>query len=89
MPFEGDRLDLPSPAWVQFWHGEYSNLTGNLIPEELRRWGFVMWDAARLNSRAEARIDYHTYCGWDPREENYHPSVIDSWRKEHVLSDFF
>lgn len=89
MPFDGDRLDSPSLAWVQLWQGEYSNLTGDYIPEELRRWGFVMWDAARLNSRAEARIDYHTFCGWDPREEYYHPSVIDSWKQGNVISYLF
>lgn len=84
-PFEGDSLESPPLGWVQLWHCEYSNLTGNYISEELRRWGFVMWDAARLNSRAEARIDYHTYCGRDPREEYYHPSVIDSWKKGNVI----
>ncbi|KAK7708658.1 hypothetical protein SLS63_013464 [Diaporthe eres] len=88
-PFDGDRLDSPPAAWVQFWHGEYSNLAGDHIPEELRRWGFVMWDAGRLNSRAEARIDYYAYFGWDPREEFYHPSVIDPWKKGNVISDPF
>lgn len=80
MIFDGDRLDSPPLAWVLFWQGEYSNLIGNRVPEALRRWGFVMWDAARLNSRAEARIGYEwwqSYGGSDPREENYDPSVID------------
>ncbi|ROW02476.1 hypothetical protein VMCG_06081 [Cytospora schulzeri] len=81
MPFNGDRLDSPPLAWVLFWQGEYSNLIGNFIPEALRRWGFVMWDAARLNSRAKARIDYEwweLYGGTDPRRGNYDPSVIVS-----------
>ncbi|ROV92313.1 hypothetical protein VSDG_07262 [Cytospora chrysosperma] len=80
MIFDGDRLDSPPLAWVLFWQGEYSNLIGNRVPEALRRWGFVMWDAARLNSRAEARIGYEwwqSYGGSDPREQNYDPSVID------------
>lgn len=80
MPFQGDSLDSPPLAWVLFWQGEYSNLIGNCIPEALRRWGYVMWDAARLNSRAEAQIKYEwdqSYDESDPREEDYHPSVTD------------
>lgn len=80
MPFQGDSLDSPPLAWVLFWQGEYSNLIGNCIPEALRRWGFVIWDAARLDSRAEAHIKYEwyeLYDGSDPRAEDYHPSVTD------------
>lgn len=81
MPFDGDRLGSPPLAWVLFWRSEYSNLIGPYIPRELRRWGYAIWDAARLGSRAEARIDYWSFnlCGRgedeDPREETYDPSV--------------
>ncbi|KAJ0106860.1 hypothetical protein J7T55_014936 [Diaporthe amygdali] len=83
MPFDGDRLDSPTLAWVMYWRGEYSNLTGIYVPEALRRWGFVMWDAARLNSRAEARIDYWWWARWgkfDPREDDYDSSfTVECW----------
>lgn len=83
LPFDGDRLDSPTLAWVIYWRGEYSNLIGIYVPEALRRWGFVMWDAARLNSRAEARIDYWWWARWgkfDPREDDYDSSVtVECW----------
>lgn len=30
------------------WGGTYSNLFGDYIPDALCQWGWVMWDAARL-----------------------------------------
>lgn len=75
MPFDGDKLDSPPLGWVLLCQGEYSNLVDS-IPHELCRCGIVMWDAARMNSRVEARIDYLIF-GWDPRADDYHPSVIE------------
>lgn len=75
-PFDGDSLAFPPLAWVLFWQGEYSSLFGPIyVPETLRRWGFVMWDAARLDANAKAAIEdawYGTdFTYADPREEDY------------------
>ncbi|KUI64183.1 hypothetical protein VM1G_10951 [Cytospora mali] len=62
MPFVGDDDDVseasatvssnfvPPLAWVLLWDGMYCNLYGVYLPEEFRRWGYVMWDARRWNS---------------------------------------
>lgn len=80
--FDGDKLDSPPLAWVLFWRGEYSNLFGRYIPKALRRWGFVMWDAARLDSDANDAIEdawYENHYDYgDPREDDYDSSVIAS-----------
>lgn len=81
-PFDGDKLDSPPLAWILYWRGEYSNLFGRYIPEALRRWGFVMWDAARLDLDAKDSIE-QAWCGnnyhyADPREDDYDSSVVDS-----------
>ncbi|RAK84011.1 hypothetical protein BO79DRAFT_276332 [Aspergillus costaricaensis CBS 115574] len=50
LPFRGDRVDgvYPPLAWTLLWKGTYSNMLGSYIPDEIQRWGYVMWDAARL-----------------------------------------
>lgn len=48
MPFIGDDLDSPPLAWVLIWGEAYSNLFGTFIPRPLRLWGYIMWDAWRL-----------------------------------------
>ncbi|KAL2258662.1 hypothetical protein VTK26DRAFT_7951 [Humicola hyalothermophila] len=74
-PFEGDRADAPPLAWVRFWKGEFSNYFGSLVPGTYRRWGYVMWDAERLDGPGAAaymeREDWWEAQGWDPREEDY------------------
>ncbi|KXH49793.1 hypothetical protein CSIM01_03930 [Colletotrichum simmondsii] len=51
MKFMGDNVPPLSPplAWVLLWNGRYSNVFGGFVPEELRRWGYVMWDEQRWN----------------------------------------
>lgn len=83
MPFDGDCLNSPSLGWVLYWKGEYSNLVGNFVHFELRRWGFVMWDAARLTSEAKDLIEFwymQQFGSNDPREDNYDPSVANPER---------
>ncbi|XRM40256.1 hypothetical protein ABZX51_003576 [Aspergillus tubingensis] len=50
LPFRGDRVDgvYPPLAWTLLWKGTYSNMLGSYIPDEFQMWGYVMWDAARL-----------------------------------------
>ncbi|KAH6842373.1 hypothetical protein B0I37DRAFT_381771 [Chaetomium sp. MPI-CAGE-AT-0009] len=50
MPFRTDTPYLPPLAWVTIWRGEASNLFGPYVPRTFRRWGYVMWDAPRLES---------------------------------------
>lgn len=78
MPFDGDRLDSPPLGWVLWWKGEYSNLVGDQVHFMLRRWGLVMWDAARLTTEAKEFIEFWSMQLWglsDPREDDYDPSV--------------
>ncbi len=51
--FDGDnepRLGekYPPLAWTFIWQGVYSNLYGGFIPNDMRLWGYIMWDAVRL-----------------------------------------
>lgn len=54
LPFRGDRVDnysdgaYPPLAWTLLWKGTYSNMLGSYIPDEFQMWGYVMWNAARL-----------------------------------------
>ncbi|KAI9769453.1 MAG: hypothetical protein M1839_003667 [Geoglossum umbratile] len=53
LPFTGDgdsETDGPRPplAWTVIWGGTYSNLFGGYVPHDIHRWGYVMWDALRL-----------------------------------------
>lgn len=52
LPFRGDIVDnmdggYPPLAWTIIWKGTYSNMIGGECPR-LSDWGYVMWDAARL-----------------------------------------
>ncbi|POS71620.1 hypothetical protein DHEL01_v209986 [Diaporthe helianthi] len=49
IPFRGDDTGSPPLAWVLIWGETYSNLFGTFIPKPLRRWGYIMWDAWRLD----------------------------------------
>ncbi|OJJ99010.1 hypothetical protein ASPACDRAFT_44638 [Aspergillus aculeatus ATCC 16872] len=57
-PFRGDhvpdpREEFPPRAWTLIWHDTYSNLYGDWIPPELRSWGYVFWDAERMETEAK------------------------------------
>jgi hypothetical protein len=49
MEFVGDAVppDDPPLAWVLLWGGKYANIYGGYVPESIKRWGYVMWDASR------------------------------------------
>ncbi|KAG8166732.1 hypothetical protein KVR01_002421 [Diaporthe batatas] len=49
MSFAGDDAGAPPLAWTLLWGGRYSNLFGGYVPDELRRWGYVLWDARRID----------------------------------------
>ena len=54
-PFQGDHPDLPPLAWTIIWHSicsDHRDWGGN---GGLRYWGYVMWDAARLERTREKK----------------------------------
>lgn len=57
-PFRGDidEPDAPPLTWTVVWCDTYSNLYGDYIPDEMRRWGYVFWDAAIIASTGGRRI---------------------------------
>lgn len=63
MPFIGDGVPdeyepRPPLAWTLLWCEEYANLYGHYVPDNIRRWGYVMWDAARLEqTSAKDKLD--------------------------------
>ncbi|KAK3899646.1 hypothetical protein C8A05DRAFT_17951 [Staphylotrichum tortipilum] len=61
MPFIGDREDAPPLAWVILWRGLYSNTYGDSIPAPLRNFGYVLWDAERLErTGGRRRVEAHS-----------------------------
>lgn len=76
-PFRGDgEPDAPPLAWTMLWGGTYSNLYGTYVPSELRVWGYVFWDGARLEAVGGGELlkrqenDWHTgWGGYDPRDD--------------------
>jgi hypothetical protein len=40
----------PPFAWTLMWKGAHSNLYGYYVQDVIRRWGYVMWDQARIES---------------------------------------
>lgn len=59
LPFRGDmEADsgddsgqlYPPLAWTVVWGGTYSNMYGWFTSKKLRRWGYVFWDAARIQN---------------------------------------
>ncbi|KJK73997.1 hypothetical protein H634G_10728 [Metarhizium anisopliae BRIP 53293] len=51
LPFTGETNAsdlLPPLGWTIIWHGTYSNLYGYYVQDCIRRWGYVIWDAVRL-----------------------------------------
>ncbi|KAF2747588.1 hypothetical protein M011DRAFT_467653 [Sporormia fimetaria CBS 119925] len=54
LPFIGDDLDASGPplAWTIMWGDTYSNLFGSFIPDKMKNWGYIFWDAWRLTKLA-------------------------------------
>ncbi|KAI0414446.1 hypothetical protein F5X98DRAFT_389971 [Xylaria grammica] len=70
MSFAGDSLlpDEPPLAWVALWGGRYVNFYGRFVPESLKLWGFVMWDARR----------------WaDVGEDGLKDLFVEHWKADH------
>lgn len=74
----------PPLAWTTIWGGTYSNMYGWFTSDELRRWGYVFWDAARIKSTGvEALLEEcwdYLWHGDDPRDD---PSYWIGLPEEH------
>jgi hypothetical protein len=51
--FLGDHLSddgkrYPPLTWTMIWNGTYSTLVGDVIPQVMRKWGYIIWDASTL-----------------------------------------
>lgn len=74
MKFVRDEPENGKPplAWVMIWRGSYSNLFGDVIPHDMKRWGYVIWDATRLvENGAKHLLNYQWGQRWswaDPRD---------------------
>lgn len=77
LPFQGDGLDLPPLAWTQIWNCTYSDHIGGFITPTIRRWGYVFWDADRMNRGSRVHLLRSQWSQWtgrwdgDPRETLY------------------
>ncbi|KAF2968599.1 hypothetical protein GQX73_g4971 [Xylaria multiplex] len=72
--FAGDLLppDGPPLAWVVLWDGRYTNFYGGAAPTQLKRWGYVMWDARR----------------WaDVGEKELRELFVEQWKKSREAID--
>jgi hypothetical protein len=49
LPFSGDKEDGPPSAWVVIWQGTYGNIYDEVLPSSVKAWGYVFWDAQRLD----------------------------------------
>lgn len=61
LPFKGDGLRTweeggPPFAWTRIWGGTYSILFGYFLPVSIHRWGYVLWDAARLERTGASEV---------------------------------
>ena len=74
LPFRGDTEpdasgSLPPLAWTLMWKETYSNLFGYYVDNDMRRWGYVMWDAARLESMGVKEVLARQWDeDFDPRD---------------------
>ncbi|GCB26951.1 hypothetical protein AAWM_09836 [Aspergillus awamori] len=76
LPFRGDKVDesdgaYPPLAWTLLWKGTYSNMFGNYIPNEIPMWGYVMWDAARLERTGAKEVLLRQFVSsfWDEDQD--------------------
>ncbi|KAK4241087.1 hypothetical protein C8A03DRAFT_41485 [Achaetomium macrosporum] len=61
LPFRGDEAvdgedGSPPWAWAYIWKDTYSSLYGEFIPDNFRRWGYVVWDYDRLARMAAMEV---------------------------------
>lgn len=70
MIFDIDSLDHPPLAWNIIWGDQYSNLFGWYIPKDLRLWGYVIWDAQRLDADVKELLMTQWRTKWPSHEDD-------------------
>ncbi|RAK93818.1 hypothetical protein BO79DRAFT_268238 [Aspergillus costaricaensis CBS 115574] len=82
LPFRGDIVnnsdgEYPPLAWTILWGETYSNMLGGEGVSYIAEWGYVMWDAARLERTGAKEVLARRWrkrlrlsLGEDPREYN-------------------
>ncbi len=68
LPFNGDNEQGPPLAWTLIWQGIYSNLYGYVIPDEMRLWAYIMWDAERLEYTGAKEVLVRQFTTKHPRD---------------------
>ncbi|KAI3317542.1 hypothetical protein HD806DRAFT_514904 [Xylariaceae sp. AK1471] len=70
-PFRGDaEPDAPPLSWTMIWGDTYCNLYGWFISDEMRRWGYIFWDAVTLERTGGKEVlkrQWEEHCIDDPR----------------------
>lgn len=77
LPFTGDSAregNLGPPlGWTTIWDGTYSNIFGEFTCKAMQRWGYVFWDAVRLERTGAKEVLkrqwYQRHGSYDPRDE--------------------
>jgi hypothetical protein len=76
MVFGTDTPHMPPLAWVINWQGVAFNLFGWCIPRTFRRWGYMMWDAKRLESTGVLKF-MELERGWTEDRVSFSLPVTD------------
>ncbi|KAG6013302.1 hypothetical protein E4U43_007370 [Claviceps pusilla] len=86
LPFVGDIVDsasgtwTPPFLWTRLWRETYSNINGWLRQESIQRWGYVFWDASRvertgaeevMKRQSKMNLDYYDPRGYEEDEEDW------------------
>ncbi|KAF2153775.1 hypothetical protein K461DRAFT_266893 [Myriangium duriaei CBS 260.36] len=73
LPFAGDDDDQGPPfAYTVLWRGTHCPEFGKCIPNTLRDWGYVMWDAQRIRMRGGVEL---VKKQWNSRSLDAHHSA--------------
>ncbi|KAJ4301857.1 hypothetical protein N0V90_003953 [Kalmusia sp. IMI 367209] len=48
VPSGRESVEAAPLAWTTIWSGTYSSVYRFFVPDQMRRWGYVFWDAERL-----------------------------------------
>ncbi|KAJ3547110.1 hypothetical protein NM208_g1683 [Fusarium decemcellulare] len=71
--FRGDReSDAPPLAWTMSWLDKDGNPLRFHVPDALRRWGYVFWDAATLDNTGAKETVYAHDKHYRQQAEDYH-----------------
>jgi hypothetical protein len=84
LPFIGDVVpdphgSYPPLAWTLIWKGTYSNMYGDYLPLDIRLWGYVMWDASRLETEGGKDLllrQMMVWRDWDPRDSDILSDIL-------------